>query len=129
MNTETSTEKQKRILVVEDEPALRIVMESEIARAGYAVESISNGLDAIARLSRDKFDLAILDINLPGKTGIEVLQFIRDKRLPTRTLMITGFDTLSTAIKAVRMGADDYVPKPFDGGYLVACVRTVLRKG
>ncbi len=129
MNTETSTEKQKRILVVEDEPALRIVMESEIARAGYAVESISNGLDAIARLSRDKFDLAILDITLPGKTGIEVLQFIRDKRLPTRTLMITGFDTLSTAIKAVRMGADDYVPKPFDGGYLVACVRTVLRKG
>ncbi len=129
MNTETSTEKQKRILVVEDEPALRIVMESEIARAGYAVESISNGLDAIARLSRDKFDLAILDINLPGKTGIEVLQFIRDKRLPTRTLMITGFDTLPTAIKAVRMGADDYVPKPFDGGYLVACVRTVLRKG
>jgi DNA-binding response OmpR family regulator len=128
MSTETSTEKQKRILVVEDEPALRIVMESEIARAGYAVESIANGLDAITRLSRDKFDLAILDINLPGKSGIEVLQFIRDKRLPTRTLMITGFDTLSTAIKAVRMGADDYIPKPFDGGYLVASVRTVLRK-
>ncbi len=128
MNTETTTEKQKRILVVEDEPALRIVVESEISRAGYAVESLSNGLDAIARLSRDKFDLAILDINLPGKTGIEVLQFIRDKHIPTRVLMITGFDTLPLAIKAVRMGADDYIPKPFDGGYLVTSIRTVLRQ-
>ncbi len=128
MNTEATTEKQKRILIVEQEPGLRMVVESEIARAGYAVESISNGLDAIARLSRDKFDLAILDVNLPGKSGVEVLRFIRDKQLPTRVLMITGFDTLSTAIKAVRMGADDYVPKPFDGGYLLTMVRTVLRQ-
>jgi len=126
MNTEA--EKQKRILIVEQEPGLRMVVESEIARAGYAVESISNGLDAIARLSRDKFDLAILDVNLPGKSGVEVLQYIRDKKLSTRVLMITGFDTLSTAIKAVRLGADDYVPKPFDGGYLLTMVRTVLRQ-
>ncbi|MEK7250480.1 MAG: response regulator, partial [Bacteroidota bacterium] len=108
------TEKPKRILVVEDEPGLRMVVESEIARAGYDVQSVVNGLDAIARLSKDKFDLAILDVTLPGKSGIEVLQFIRDRRMPTKVIMITGMEGLSVAIKAVKLGANDYIPKPFD---------------
>lgn len=128
MGTIATTEKQKRVLVVEDEPGLRMVVESEIARAGYAVESISNGLDAIARLSKEKFDLVIVNVNLPGKSGMEVLQYIREKRLPTRVLMITGIDTLPIAIKAVRHGADDYIPKPFDAAYLLSMVRTVLRR-
>lgn len=120
-------ENSKRILVVEDEPGLRMVVESEIARAGYDVGSVNNGLDAIAKLSKEKFDLAILDVTLPGKTGLEVLRFIRQRRLPTRVIMLTGMDGISTAIKAVRLGADDYIPKPFDAEYLLTSVRTVLR--
>lgn len=128
MRMQAAPEGQQRILLVDDEPGLRMVVESEIARAGYAIESISNGLEAIARLSKDRFDLAILNVNLPGKSGIEVLQFIRERQLPTRVLMITGLETLPLAIKAVRMGANDYIPKPFDGGYLLTAVRTVLRQ-
>ncbi|MBI5474017.1 MAG: response regulator [Ignavibacteriae bacterium] len=117
----------KRILVVEDEPGLRMVVESEIARSGYDVVSVANGLDAIAKLSKEKFDLAILDVTLPGKSGIEILQFIHEKRINTRVIMLTGMEGLSVAIKAVKLGADDYIPKPFDAEYLLTSVRTVLR--
>ena len=121
-------ENSKRILVVEDEQGLRMVVESEIVRAGYEVVSVSNGLDAIARLSKEKFDLAILDVILPGKSGLEVLQFMRERRLPTRVIMLAGMDGLSIAIKAVKLGADDYLPKPFDAGYLLTSIRTVLKQ-
>ncbi|HXG00336.1 MAG TPA: response regulator [Bacteroidota bacterium] len=124
---QNSSERQQKILVVDEEPGLRLVVESEVARAGYAVQCLSNGLDAISRLSKERFDLAILGINLPEKSGLEVLKYIREKHLPTRVLMITGFDTLPAAIKAVRMGADDFIPKPFDGGYLLTVVRNVLK--
>lgn len=119
--------RSKRILLVEDEQGLRMVVESELTRAGYSVEAIGNGLDAIARLSKERFDLAILDVALPGKSGIEVLQFIRDRQMRTRVIMITGMEGLSVAIKAVKHGADDYIPKPFDAEYLLTSVRTVLK--
>lgn len=128
MNPTITTEKPKKILVVEDEQGLRMVVESEIGRAGYDVESVANGLDAIARLSKEKFDLTILDVTLPGKSGLEVLQFIRDRQMRTRVIMITGMEGLSVAIKAVKLGADDYIPKPFDAEYLLTSVRTVLRQ-
>lgn len=122
-----ATERSRRILLVEDEQGLRMVVESELARAGYSVEAIGNGLDAIARLSKERFDLAILDVILPGKSGLEVLQFIRDRQMRTRVIMITGMEGLSVAIKAVKLGADDYIPKPFDAEYLLTSVRTVLK--
>ncbi|MDL1892443.1 response regulator [Sphingobacteriales bacterium CHB3] len=122
-----ATARSKRILLVEDEQGLRMVVESELTRAGYSIEAIGNGLDAIARLSKERFDLAILDVTLPGKSGIEVLQFIRDRQMRTRVIMITGMEGLSLAIKAVKRGADDYIPKPFDAEYLLTSVRTVLK--
>lgn len=121
-------ENSKRILVVENEPGLRMVVESEIARAGYDVGSVNNGLDAIAKLSKEKFDLTILDVTLPGKTGLEVLRFIRERRLATRVIMLTGMEGISIAIKAVKLGADDYIPKPFDAEYLLTLIRTVLKQ-
>ena len=120
-------ENSKRILVAEDEPGLRMVIESEIARAGFDVGSVTNGLDAIAKLSKEKFDLTILDVALPGKTGLEVLRFIREKHISTRVIMLTGMESISVAIKAVKLGADDYIPKPFDAEYLLTLVRTVLK--
>ena len=120
-------EKSKRLLVVEDEPGLRMVIESELVRAGYGVDVTGNGLDAIGRLSKERYDLAILDVNLPGKSGLEVLQFIRERQMRTRVIMITGMEGLSIAIKSVKLGADDYIPKPFDAEYLLTAVRNVLR--
>ena len=126
MSSMETAEKPKKVLVVEDEQGLRMVVESEIARAGYDVESVTNGLEAIGRLSRDRFDLAILDVALPVKSGMEVLQFIRDRQMRTRVIMITGMEGLTVAIKAVKLGAADYIPKPFDPEYLLNSVRTVL---
>lgn len=128
INSINSTEKPKRILVVEDEQGLRMVVESELQRAGYDVASTTNGLDAIARLSREKFDLAVLDVTLPGKSGIEVLQFIRDRQMPTKVIMVTGMEGLSVAIKAVKLGANDYIPKPFDAEYLLTSIKMVLKQ-
>jgi DNA-binding response OmpR family regulator len=128
MNATNLNEKPKKILVVEDEQGLRLVVESEVARAGYDVESVGSGLDAIARLSKERFDLAILDVTLPGKSGLEVLQYIRERQMRTRVIMITGMEGLSVATKAVKLGADDYIPKPFDAEYLLSSVRAVLRE-
>ncbi len=121
-------ENSKRILVAEDEPGLRMVVESELTRAGYEVGTVNNGLDAISKLSKEKFDLAILDILLPGKSGLEVLQFIRHRRLATRVIMLAGMEGISAAIKAIKLGADDYLPKPFDAQYLLTSIRTVLKQ-
>lgn len=126
MNATDTQEKPRKVLVAEGEQGLRMVVESELSRAGYDVESVTSGLDAIARLSKDKFDLALLDVALPGKSSIEVLQFIRDRQMRTRVILLTGMDTLPTAIKAVKLGAADYIPKPFDAEYLLYNVKTVL---
>ncbi len=121
-------ENSKRILVADDEPGLRMVVESELARAGYDVASVTNGIDAVARLVKEHFDLTILDVSLPGKSGLEVLHFIREKRLPTRVIMLAGIEGIPAAIKSIRMGAADYIPKPFDAGYLLTSIRTVLKQ-
>jgi len=121
-------DRAKKVLLVEDEQGLRMVVESELQRAGYDVHAIANGLDAIAKLSRDRFDLAVLDVTLPGKSGIEVLQFIRDRRMSTKVIMLTGMEGLSIAIKAVKLGADDYIPKPFDAEYLLTSIKMVLKQ-
>jgi two-component system, OmpR family, response regulator len=124
----TDAEKVSRLLVVEDEPGLRMVVQSELQRAGYEVDALTSGLEAIARLSKERYDLVVLDVTLPGKSGIEVLQYIRDKRMPTRVIMMTGMEGLSVAIKAVKLGADDYIPKPFDAEYLLTSIKMVLRQ-
>ena len=121
-------EKNARILVVEDEPGLRMVVQSELQRTGYEVDALNSGTDAVVRLSKERYDLVVLDVTLPGKSGLEVLQYIRDKRMPTRVITMTGMEGLSVAIKAVKLGADDYIPKPFDAEYLLTSIKMVLRQ-
>lgn len=122
-----SSELKKRIVVVEEDLGLRMVIESELVRAGYHVELIANGIEAIAKLSRDRYDLAIFDAALSGKSGMELLQFVRDRRMQTRVIMLTGIDALPIANRAMKLGADDFIPKPFDAAYLLHAVKTVLR--
>jgi DNA-binding response OmpR family regulator len=122
-----SSELKKRILVVEEDLGLRMVIESELVRAGYHVELIASGIEAIVKLSRDRYDLAIFDATLPGKSGMELLQFVRDRRMQTRVIMLTGMDALTTANRAMKCGADDFIPKPFDAEYLLHAVRMTLR--
>jgi DNA-binding response OmpR family regulator len=119
-------ELKKRILVVEEDLGLRMVIESELVRAGYHVELVASGIEAIAKLSKDRYDLAIFDALLPGKSGLELLQFVRDRRMQTRVIVLTGMDALSTANRAMKLGADDFIPKPFDAEYLLHAVKMAL---
>lgn len=118
----------KRILVVEEEPGLRMVVQSELQRAGYHVDALASGNDATARLSRERYDLVVLNVILPDKSGLDILNFMKERRVSGKIIMIAGMEGTSLAIKALRHGADDFIPKPFDAGYLLRTIRTVLRE-
>lgn len=117
----------KKILVIEEEPGLRMVVQSELQRAGYHVDALTNGAEATARLSRERYDLVVMNVLLPDKSGLEILNFMKEKRVPGKVIMIAGMDGTSLAIKALKHGADDFIPKPFDAEYLLRTISTVLQ--
>ncbi|MGE5589726.1 MAG: winged helix-turn-helix domain-containing protein [Bacillota bacterium] len=115
-----------RILVVDDEPSLRDLITLTLEREGYAVTSRSSGEEALAERTQD-YDLAILDVMLPGKDGFEVCRELRRKSsLPI--IMLTARSDTMDKVLGLELGADDYVTKPFEARELVARVRTILRR-
>ena len=117
-----------RILFVDDDAELRQLVSKQLAEAGYAVEESGDGRDAIRKLQNAVFDVILLDIMLPGISGIDVLKFMRDHDLPCRIIMITGLTGLSFAVRSITLGADDYITKPYTLEYLMSSIRRVLGK-
>jgi two-component system, OmpR family, KDP operon response regulator KdpE len=116
-----------RVLVVDDDPQIRRVMRTTLEAKGYDVDEAGSGEQAL-ELSRDeKFDLIILDFNLPGKSGVEVCREIRALST-TPVIMLTVRDAGEDKIEALDAGAFDYVTKPFAMGELLARIRAVLRR-
>jgi two-component system, OmpR family, KDP operon response regulator KdpE len=116
-----------RILVVDDDSQIRRVMRTTLEAQGYEVDEAGSGERALDFLRSDKYDLVLLDINLPGKTGIETCRDIRaNVSLPI--IMLTVRDAATDKIEALDAGAQDYVTKPFSMGELLARVRSVLRR-
>ena len=105
--------KNYSILVVDDEPGMREFLEIMLTKEGYGVSIASNGEEAIEKIGKESFDLAIVDIQMPGINGIEVLRNIRDKNYNTTIIMITAFASHESAIEAMKLGAYDYITKPF----------------
>ncbi len=118
-----------RILLVEDDKILADALTRALTQAAYAVDAVATGELADAALAVQAYDLAILDIGLPGLTGLEVLQRLRARRSVMPVLMLTAFDTLHDRVKGLDLGADDYLAKPFDLPELEARVRALLRRG
>ena len=118
-----------RILVAEDDAILADAVLRSLRRAGYAVDCVNNGLEADSALDGDEFDLLILDLGLPRKSGLEVLKRLRgrDSRLPV--LILTALDGVSDRVRGLDAGADDYLAKPFDLAELEARVRALTRRG
>jgi two-component system OmpR family response regulator len=118
-----------RILVAEDDAILADAVLHSLRQAGHAVDWVKNGLEADAALDADEFDLLILDIGLPRKSGLEVLKRLRarDSRLPV--LMLTALDGVHDRVRGLDAGADDYLAKPFDLAELEARVRALTRRG
>jgi two-component system OmpR family response regulator len=117
-----------RILIAEDDAALADGVSASLRRCGHAVDWVRSGPEAEAALQAEAFDLLILDIGLPKKSGLEVLQGLRarDSRVPV--LLLTGFDSVSDRVRGLDSGADDYLAKPFDLAELEARVRALARR-
>lgn len=116
-----------RILVVEDEPKTADYLHQGLSESGYVVDRANNGVDGLHLIQQQPYELVILDINLPGKDGWQVLEHMRGHS-PARVMMLTARGRLEDKVKGLDMGADDYLVKPFQFPELLARVRTLIRR-
>jgi two-component system, OmpR family, KDP operon response regulator KdpE len=119
---------ESRILVVEDEPSLRKVLRVSPSSIGFEVEEACAGEEALGLVEQHPFDLVLLDINMPGLTGFEACQRIHSLAPRTRIVMLTARDAEDDKVRALDLGADDYITKPFRLPELLARLRAVLRR-
>jgi DNA-binding NtrC family response regulator len=117
---------KNRILVVDDEEALRAVLSTELESEGYVVKSAGDGEEAIRILQGESFHLILLDIKMPNVDGFEVLKFVKQQSPQTKVIMLTGFADLKNAIESKKLGAEDFVSKPYDLVDLLTTVERVL---
>ena len=118
---------QRNILVVDDEEALRTVLSSELSGEGYHVETASDGDEAIATIQKNSvFDLVLLDIKMPRVDGFEVLKFIKQTTPQIKVIMLTAFADLKNAIESKKLGAEDFISKPYDLVDLLTTIERVL---
>ena len=115
-----------RILVVEDEKSINDLIEMNLTEAGYICECAYDGLQAADILERESFDLVLLDIMLPEVNGYELLDFIKPMGIPV--IFITAKGSMEDKVRGLRLGADDYLVKPFEIVELLARVEAVLRR-
>lgn len=116
-----------RILLVEDERDLAEAVAEGLDFDGYSVEIASDGIRASELLAYEKFDLVLLDLNLPGKDGIDILQNLRSHDTETKVLVLSARDAVENRVKGLDAGANDYLVKPFDFAELEARIRNLLR--
>ena len=117
-----------RILLVEDDAILADALSRALVQSAYAVDVVSDGAQADHVLALDIYDLAILDIGLPGLSGLDLLRRLRARKSALPVLMLTAFDTLADRVRGLDLGADDYLAKPFDLPELEARVRALIRR-
>jgi signal transduction histidine kinase len=121
-------EGQAKILVVDDSSTLRAMLAEALEGAGYGVQTAFDGYDAIKKLKENRFDLVTLDIEMPGMGGIEVLRIAKRLDPDACVLMVTSLTALQAALGAIRMGAYDYITKPFDVEEILLSVRRGLER-
>jgi two-component system alkaline phosphatase synthesis response regulator PhoP len=116
------------ILLVEDEPGLVLTLSDRLRSEGYTVDVVYDGTEVVERAARNRFGLIILDVMLPGKGGFEVCQELRQRGFTTPILMLTARTQITDKVKGLKIGADDYLTKPFAMAELLARVEALLRR-
>jgi two-component system alkaline phosphatase synthesis response regulator PhoP len=117
------------ILLVEDEPGLVLTLSDRLRSEGYLVDTLYDGTEVVEHAARQHFGLIILDVMLPGKGGFEVCQELRQRGFSTPILMLTARTQMADKVKGLKIGADDYLTKPFEMAELLARVEALLRRG
>lgn len=119
--------KDKKILICDDDKTVTTFLAHFLTQEGYThVEAVSTGEEALERITKDKYQLVLLDIKLPGISGLEILQRIKEIDSDVGVIMITGFPEIEAAKEAMKMGAYDYIVKPFELPYLKLAVLTKI---
>jgi two-component system, OmpR family, alkaline phosphatase synthesis response regulator PhoP len=117
-----------RLLLVEDEPGLLLALSDRLTAEGYSVETATDGLAAIARATGEPFDVIVLDVMLPGCDGFEVAKTVRQQGILTPILMLTARTQVVDRVVGLKLGADDYLTKPFETIELLARLEALLRR-
>ena len=116
-----------KILLVDDEPLIRLSMVDALEAIGYDIEAAASGTEGLAAIRQRPFDLVITDLRLPGADGLTVLTAAKEQSPPPEVVMITAHGSVETAVGAMKLGAFDYVTKPFQMDELLLIVERVGR--
>ena len=117
-----------RLLIADDDSNLRRVLGTELKAEGFEVAEAASGREALDHLERSTFDVLLLDLNMPSPTGLEVLEWVKKEELPTEVLILTANATIPSAVEAMRLGAYDYLTKPFKFEELALVIRKAEEK-
>ena len=117
-----------RVLLVEDEPGLQLALSDRLMADGYRVETTGDGNTAVERATTEPFDIILLDVMLPGRDGFDVAKTVRQQGVQTPILMLTARGQVVDRVVGLKLGADDYLTKPFEMMELLARIEALLRR-
>jgi DNA-binding NtrC family response regulator len=117
-----------RVLVIDDDAAVRDSIDRMLRSAGYTVRTASSGEDGLALARDSTFDVILSDMRMPGISGLDVLRRLREHRVDSGFIIMTGFGTVDTAVEAMKLGAVDFVQKPFFRDELLMRVRAAAER-
>jgi len=116
------------ILIIDDDFDLCTVLKEELIEVGYEADYVNNGDDAFPYIERHNVDLILLDLKMPGKDGFDVLRELNEKKIKVKVIVLTAYADVKGAIESARMGASDFINKPYDFDELLITIRKVLQK-
>jgi len=116
------------ILIVDDDVNLCTALKDELIEVGYDVDYVNSGNDAFQFLSGNEVDLLLLDLKMPGQDGFDVLKQLDQRKLKSKIIVLTAYADVKSAIDSAKMGASDFISKPYDFDELLITIRKVLQR-
>lgn len=116
----------KRILIVDDEKNIRVSLEHCTKNQGYEVDNASDGNEAINMIRNNKYDLILMDYQIPNKNGVDILKLMRSEGIETNVIIMTAYGTVDVAVDSMKLGAVDFISKPFTLKKIKSMIKTIL---
>ena len=123
-----SRQEMESILIVDDDINLCKVLKEELTEVGYDAEYVNNGDSAFEFLDKSPADLILLDLKMPGKNGFDVLRELKEKKMQVKVIVLTAYADVKSAIDSAKLGATDFISKPYDFDELLITIRKVLQR-